>query len=272
MQHKESHYENGLYWQTWQPENPVALLLLAHGLAEHSGRYAHVAEALCNANIAVFAIDHIGHGQSGGDRCMVDQFSDFTAGIDQLYETASTQFPGLPVFILGHSMGGLIAALSIVLHPTRFAGAVLTGPAILPVDPPPAWQEGAVRFISKWLPATGVIALEAEAISRDPDVVQRYFDDPLVYNGKVPARLAAEIFDGMALLRSRASEIRIPLLVMHGEDDRLTAPEGSVLLMDSVESSDKTLVKAENAFHELFNEPDQEIHISRMLEWLKARC
>lgn len=272
MQHEQGFLDNGLYWQCWRPEaSPRGVVLLAHGLAEHGGRYAHVAGALGTLGLATYAPDHKGHGKTPGRRCVIERFSDFTDGVDAMFETIRQRHAGLPVVILGHSMGGLIAATSVIEHPGRYHAAVLTGPAVLPPEMPPAWQEKLVRFLSRWWPTAGVVSLDAEAISRDPAVVQRYFDDPLVYNGKVPARLAAELFAAMDALRANGSAITLPLLVMHGSADRLTAPAGSVLLVEAADSADKTLIEPEAAFHELFNEPDQQNHIGTMLRWLDER-
>ncbi|MEN7342208.1 MAG: lysophospholipase [Pseudomonadota bacterium] len=264
---------NGLYFREWTQISGDArgVVLIAHGLAEHCGRYAHVADALTTAGFAVFAVDHFGHGQSPGERGEINTFDDYLDGMDVLFDHARTQYPDRQVVMLGHSMGGLIAGRSVQRHPQRYQALVLSGPAVLPVDPPPKWQEGLVRLLSKWLPSAGVIALDGEAISRDPDVVKRYFDDPLVWNSKIPARLAAEIFDGMQALRDHANEIQIPTLIMHGTADRLTAPEGSVWLHEHIGAIDKTLMHGQDAFHELFNEPDQETYITAMIDWLLAR-
>ncbi|MFK8052132.1 MAG: lysophospholipase [Woeseiaceae bacterium] len=272
MQHDEGQLASGLFWQAWMPDTPKAIVVLAHGLAEHSGRYSHVAEALADRQIATFAVDHLGHGKSPGQRCVIERFDQYQDGIDTLYALAVARFSDIPVFMLGHSMGGLIAGLSVLRHPDRYQGLIMTGPAVMPVDPPPAWQEWVVGLVSRWLPAAGVVALEAEAISRDPAVVDDYLNDPLVHNGKVTARLAVEIFGEMEYFRSHASEINIPLLVMHGASDRLTAPEGSRWVAEAASSADKTLVIADDAYHELFNEPDRQIYIDRLKDWVADRC
>lgn len=272
MQQADGYLSNGLFWQSWMPGNaPRAVILIAHGLAEHSARYQHVAERLVEHGYAVFAVDHIGHGRSPGDRVALGRFEDLLSGMDALHALAMQTFAGKPVFILGHSMGGLIAARSVIANPARYAGAVLSGPAVIAPDPPPALQLIIVRLLSKLFPKLGVIALDSSAISTDPEVVENYLNDPLVYTGKITARMAAELFDAMALLREQASAITIPLLVMHGGDDRLTAPEGSRLLVEKAESTDKALYEFPGLFHEIFNEPQRAEVISIMLDWLEAR-
>lgn len=271
MTHQEGFLDNGLFWQSWQAvDQPTAVVVLAHGLAEHSARYAHVAAALNSAGLVVFALDHLGHGRSPGARCVVDRFEQYLDGVDALCDIAVRDYD-LPLHLLGHSMGGLIAGHTLLRHPDRYRSAVLTGPAVIAPDPPPAWQESIVRFLSRWAPTLGVVALEGEAISRDAAVVRRYFDDPLVYNGKIPARLAAELFDAMAVLRARADEIATPLFVMHGSADRLTAPEGGELLIERATSSRKKFWLVPDAYHELFNEPDQAAAIAAMCDWYHER-
>ncbi|MEO1594703.1 MAG: lysophospholipase [Pseudomonadota bacterium] len=271
MPHESGTLESRLIWQSWQPESPKAVVLIAHGLAEHGGRYTHVADALTQAGYAVFAIDHAGHGQSPGKRGGVYDFNVFIEGMLELDRHARVALPGLPVTLLGHSMGGLIAALTALRDPDRFKTLVLSGPAVIAVDPPPAWQEAIVRFLARVAPGLGALALDSNEISCDPKVVQAYLDDPLVYNGKVPAGLVVAIFDAMADLRERAARLTLPLLVMHGSEDKLTAPEGSTLVHEQAGSADKTIRMWRGLKHEIFNEPEQAEVLAEMTEWLDAR-
>lgn len=272
MQQDQGFLSNGSFWQSWLPgRDPRAVLLIAHGLAEHSDRYQHVAEHLVAQDYAVYALDHIGHGRSPGDRASLQQFGDLLAGMDALHAHAVAAFPGKPVSLIGHSMGGLIAAMCVVQKPERYHALVLSGPAVIAPEPPPVWQLFIVRLLSRLAPGLGVIALEAGAISTDPAVVDDYLNDPLVYNGKIPARMAASLFDAMARLRESASAIRIPLLAMHGGADRLTAPEGSALIVEQASSDDKTLQAFPGMYHEIFNEPRRDEVLSILTDWLDAR-
>ena len=269
MQWQEGTLAGNLYWQSWRPEADCkAAIVLAHGLAEHSGRYAALATALTDAGYALYALDHYGHGKSEGPRCHVSAFSDYVAGVEALRVVAATQNAERAIFLCGHSMGGLIAGLSALTYANNYRGVILSGPAVVAVDPPPTWQQWIVRLLSKIAPKAGVLALDASAISRDPAVVENYRQDPLVHTGKISARLAAEIFASMAQLSARASDIALPILLMHGGADTLTAPQGSSLLFDAVASTDKTLRFYEGLFHEIFNEPERETVIHEMIEWL----
>lgn len=272
MRHESGTLESGLHWQAWHPEGAArAIVLIAHGLAEHGGRYDHVAEVLTAAGFAVYVVDHEGHGRSPGRRCAVNDFGRFIAGILELDRHARAALPGLPVTLLGHSMGGLIAALTAIAEPGRFRALVMSGPAVIAPDPPPAWQEFVVRLLARIAPGVGAIALDASEMSRDPAVVEAYLADPLVFNGKIPAGLVVAIFDAMADLRERAGALTLPLLAMHGSEDRLTAPEGSELVVAKAASEDKTLRVWPGLRHEIFNEPEQAEVLGVLTSWLDAR-
>ncbi|MEO0576242.1 MAG: lysophospholipase [Pseudomonadota bacterium] len=260
-----------LFYRSWVPDAPKAAVLLVHGLAEHVGRYEYVSQKLTDANYAVFAIDHVGHGQSAGTRCYVHSFDDYLDGVDALYMHMRKDHVDLPVVILGHSMGGLIAASSVLRDPERYRALVLSGPAIVPPAEPPWLQKFIVRLLSKYAPKQGVLQLDASAISRDQSVVDAYNHDALVFSGKVTARLASELFDAMGLLQDRAGDLTLPLLLMHGSQDRLTAPAGSALLHDRATSTDKTLRMWDGLYHEIFNEPERDDVIGLMVVWLNAR-
>ena len=260
-----------LHVKTWLPDgDPRGGVVLAHGYAEHLGRYQHVAKFLNARGLAVFAIDHWGHGKSDGTPGFVPRFSAFTDGMAALLARIEGGYPGLPLILLGHSMGGLIATLHLAADQSHYAGAVLSGPLILPADPPSRFLQWVTRLLSRIAPRLGVVALDSAAVSRDPAVVAAYLADPLVYNGKVRARLAAEMFAAMEAARAAAPEITLPMLLLHGEADRLTAPEGSRYLAEHLGSPDKTLKLYPGLYHEIFNEPEQAQVLGDMADWIDA--
>ncbi len=260
-----------LYWQAWLPEAaPRAGVVLAHGYAEHLGRYEHVAAHFTARGIAVFALDHWGHGRSDGVPGFVPRFSAFTDGMEELLAVVEAAHPGLPLTLLGHSMGGLIAALHLVTHQSHYFGAVLSGPLIMPSEAPSRVMQWISRLLSRFAPRLGVLALDASGVSRDPAVVAAYLADPLVYTGKVRARLAAEMFDAMAQARAAAPEIVRPMLLLHGSEDRLTAPDGSRYLAAHLGSADKTLKIYPGLYHEIFNEPEQAEVLGDVSAWIDA--
>lgn len=257
--------------QCWPaPGTPRAAVLLAHGYAEHFGRYEHVAARLNAAGFTVYAIDHWGHGRSDGTPGFVPAFSAFTDGMALLLGHVSAELPGVPRVLVGHSMGGLIAVHHLIAHQDAYATAVLSGPAIAASEPPGAVMIFISRLLSRLAPRLGVLALDAAGVSRDPAVVAAYRADPLVYTGKMGARLAKEMFEAMGAAQAGAGTIRLPLLMLHGGDDRLTAPEGSRLLDRTVASTDKRLVIHPGLYHEIFNEPEGPAVLDEVVGWIEA--
>lgn len=258
-----------LHARAWLPEGTMrAVVVLAHGYAEHLGRYEYFAGKLNAAGIGVYALDHWGHGKSDGAYGFVPAFSAFTDGVELLLAEVERAHPQVPRFLIGHSMGGLIAALHLQSHQSHYAGAILSGPAIKASEEPSKLLILVSRLLSRLAPKLGVLALDAGGVSRDPAVVAAYLADPLVYSGKMSARLAAEMFDAMARAREGAGRISLPLLIAHGEDDRLTAPVGSQFLFDHVASSDKALRLYPGLYHEIFNEPERDSVIGDVVAWI----
>ncbi len=261
-----------LYWQKWLPDsNPKALVLLIHGYAEHSGRYQYFAEHCLSKGYAVYAIDHWGHGRSDGTPGFVPEFSVFHDGVDQLLANARKDFRDLPVVLVGHSMGGLISATYLLAKQSRFAACVLSGPAIKAAEEPSAFLKAMSGFLSRFLPKLGVLELDPDGISRDPQVVADYLADPLVYNGKMGARLAAELLGNMAIVQKNTGQISLPLLMLHGEKDSLAAAEGSRFLDAHISSRDKMLKIYPGLFHEIFNEPEKDEVLNDMTGWLDTQ-
>jgi len=255
----------------WLPAGaPKAVVLLAHGYAEHAGRYAHVAERLTGRGYAVYAVDHWGHGKSDGTPGFVPRFSAFTDGMAELLTLVEVQHCGTPRLLLGHSMGGLIATLFLLERQDAFVAAALSGPAIVPAAPPSRMTIYLSRFLSRFFPRLGVLALDAEGVSRDPDVVAAYRADPLVYKGKIGARLGTEFMDAMAAAQAGAVRISLPILLQHGGADTLTAPSGSRYLFEHVSSTDKTLKVYPGLFHEIYNEPERDQVLDDLIGWFDA--
>lgn len=258
-----------LYYREWLPAGaPRARLLLVHGLGEHIGRYEHVARFFTGHGFSVHAVDHEGHGKSGGTPGFVANFGHYLDGLSALLDHVRREGGDTPLFLVGHSMGGLISALFLLHHQQAFAGCVLSGPLVKSDAEPPRLVLLINRLLSKILPRLGVLRLDATAVSRDPVVVEKYLSDPLVFNGKVTTRLVDELFVATRQLVAEADEIRIPLLLLHGERDRLTSPEGSKLLHGLVSSTDKTLKHYPGLYHEIFNEPEQLEVLTDVLAWL----
>ncbi len=256
-------------YQCWLPDSQAhAVILIVHGLAEHGGRYEYVADFLNANGYAVYAMDHIGHGNSTGKRGQLNRFSQFLDGVSSLKNIIQKEHPELPVFLLGHSMGGLIAANYLLENQSQFSGCILSGPAIVTTDEPPKLLLMINKILSIMVPNFGMLQLDAKGVSRDPAVVQKYIDDPLVFNGKISSRFIAEMFSAMATVRNNAADISLPLLIMHGEADLLTSVEGSKILHAGVASKDKTLRIYPDLYHEIFNEPEKDTILAELQEWI----
>jgi alpha-beta hydrolase superfamily lysophospholipase len=262
---------SGIVYRYWPVDQPRATILLIHGLGEHSGRYQHVAEAFNAKGFTVLAPDHLGHGESPGTRVFVEQFDDYLTGVRECRAIIDQQCPGVPCFVLGHSMGGLIAGRLLLEDQQQYRGALLSGPAFAAEAPPSGLVMFIGRLLAKIAPKAGMIALDASGVSRDPQVVAAYNADPLVNHGKITAALGVALFDAMAEVMSRAAEIKLPLLVMHGDADAMAAPKGSEQFAAAVSSSDKTLTLLPGLYHEIFNEPEGANIIAAYAEWIESR-
>ena len=255
--HKEGYF-NGLkgyriYYQAWLPEDYArAVLLVAHGFAEHSGRYGNLVNYFVPRGWAVYVPDHRGHGKSDGERVQVDQFSEYVDDLKMMFDIARKENPGKKVFLVGHSMGSAISLLYAARFQGELAGLVTSGGGINrpgETQPPrPAGQP-----------------LDTGFLSRDPDVIRAYVSDPLVYHGPIPPRLGGM----MSEVAGAAPLIGLPALIMAGDD----VPDGarSRALFESLGSKDKTLKLYAGLRHEIFNEPEHPQVLADMAAWLDRR-
>jgi alpha-beta hydrolase superfamily lysophospholipase len=275
MSHHEDYFtaRDGLriYEQRWTPDGETAaVVVIVHGIQEHSGRYAQLAEDLNRHGYAVHAMDLRGHGRSEGRRLFVRSFEEYLDDVEILLQRAAAQQPGRPIFLLGHSMGGAIAALLCITRPPKIRGLMLSAPAVqiggkvFPV----------LRRLAAWIsviwPTLRVVQLGGRFISRDPAVVEAFLNDPLVYHGRFPVRIGAEILRVATQIQTDAHRLTLPLLVQHGTGDFTTDPRGSRLLVARAGSTDKTLHLYTGLYHEIFSEPERDQVVSDLLVWLDS--
>lgn len=277
MHHLQGHFKGvrnaSIFYQAWLPSGAVqAVLLVVHGLGEHCGRYMHVVNHFVPPGYAVYGFDHIGHGQSAGQREVVERFTDYTDTLRLFYELVTGWQPGKPIFLLGHSMGGLIVAYYLLDHQSDCHGAVFSAPAITSsVGTPPAVIMF-IQLLATLVPRLGVRKLvDVHALSRDPQVVAAYVNDPLVFHGKTSSRLVVELLAAMRRVTTEVVKIRLPLIVLQGEADRLVDPQGAQILYDHASSRNKTLKIYPGLYHEVFNEPERGQVLQDVEAWLSAR-
>lgn len=273
MKHRDGKFRGynnlNLYYQCWLPPgDPKAILLVVNGLAEHSGRYANLANYFVPRGYAVYSYDHRGHGRSEGLRCYVERFSEYIADLETFVTLVRHEHGHARIFIIGHSMGGTIAIAYAVHHQHEIAGLLLsgatlkTGPTVSPL------LIAMAGILSRLVPKAGTTILDASAISRDRAIVNAYVNDPLVYRSRIRVRLGAELIKTMRELPSKMPEIALPVLIMHGESDRLADPKGSQMLFERVGSKDKALKLYKGFYHEIFNEPGHEQVFKDIKTWL----
>jgi acylglycerol lipase len=260
-----------IYYQAWLPEGKIiAVLLAVHGLGEHCGRYMNVVNHFLQLGYAIYGFDHIGHGKSEGIREFVERFEDYTNTLTIYYNMVKGWQTGKPIFLLGHSMGGLIASYYLIDHQADFKGAVISAPGIKVSNSISRATITIGKILSVLAPKAGLLALDANGISRDPEVVRAYVNDPLVFHGKTPARLAAELLKAMLRVTAEADKITVPFIVVQGAQDKLVDPAGAQMLYDKASSKDKTIKVYEGLYHEVFNEPERARVLKDVETWLAA--
>lgn len=257
--------------RAWHGESaPSLVVVISHGLAEHCGRYEHVAARLVDEGCAVYALDHRGHGRSEGRRANIDRFDYLVADLHTLVQRAKQAHPGLPVVMLGHSMGGAIAFAYALRHQAELHALVLSAPALSAGEAVPKLQLLIVRLLSVVLPNVGALTLPAEAVSRDPAVVKAYEEDPLNYRGSIPARTLAELMAAMQRFPAAAPQLTLPILVMHGTADSLVPLAATRPIHERIGSVDRTVKYYDGLFHEVLNEPERELVLNDLVAWLAA--
>jgi len=275
MKHQEGYLKSNratnIYYQYWLPEkDPKAIILVVHGLAEHSGRYMNLVNHFVPSGYAVYGIDHIGHGKSDGKRVYVERFQDFTKTLKIYFDMIRDWQPEKPIFLIGHSMGGLIGTAYLLEHQDELSGAVLSGPGIKIPDHISKTLILAGKILSILMPKAGVSQLEIEGISRDPAVVDAYINDPLVYTGKITARLATELINTIEHVTKHGAKIRLPIMIAQGSEDKIVDPDGAQFLYDLVSSEDKTINIYDGFYHEIFNEPEHGQVLNDVKQWIES--
>lgn len=260
-----------LFVRHWPVQEPKAVVLLVHGLGEHSGRYAHVGAYLNARGYSLYGFDLRGHGKSSGRRADVRDFDEYLDDTATMFAYVSEKEPERPMFLLGHSMGGTIATLYALRRELSVLGMVLSAPAVKVGSDISPFMIKLAKFLGRLIPTVPLQKLDNRSVSRDPKVFEDYDKDPLNYRGGIRAGLGSAMLKGLQEIEERSEELRLPLLILHGTEDKLTEVSGSKQLYEKAGTQDKELKLYEGLYHEVFNEPEQEEVLGDFVRWLDAR-
>jgi acylglycerol lipase len=260
-----------IVFDVWTPEGtPRGVVVLSHGFAEHARRYDHVAERFGESGLVTYALDLRGHGRSEGKRVWLKQLSDYTDDFATLVGIAADEHPDLKRVVLGHSMGGGIVFAYAAAHVGDYEAIVLSGPAVAAQLEVPKPLGAVAKLVGSILPGAAVRQLETDAVSRDPEVVAKYKADPLVYHGKFPAGISKALLEVGDNQPQLAAKLTAPLLIVHGDQDRLVGVAGSRMLAENAASAEVALKVYPGLYHEVFNEPEKELVLDDVTAWIEA--
>jgi alpha-beta hydrolase superfamily lysophospholipase len=259
-----------IFFRSLRPkEKPRAVAIIVPGFNAHSGYYAWVAEQLVATGLAVYGVDLRGRGNSDGERFYVNDFEDYVSDVASVVALAKSREPGLPLFLLGHSAGGVVSCLYALEHQSEVAGLICESFAFQ--LPAPDFVLAVFKGISHLAPHAHILHLKNETFSRDPNVVQALNDDPLVGQETQPSQTMAAMVRADERVKQGFPLITLPVLILHGTLDKNAKPTGSQLFFDLAGSADKTLKLYEGSFHDLLNDLDKEVVMADIKSWLNAQ-
>ncbi len=259
-----------IFTRSWRPEHRAArgVVVLVHGFNSHSGYYQWAAEQLVARDLAVYALDLRGRGRSDGERFYVQKFADYVSDVDSVVTRAKSGEPGLPLFLLGHSAGGVVACIYALEHQPQLAG--LISESFAHEVPAPDFALAVLKGLSHVAPHAHVVKLKNEDFSRDPRIVEQMNHDPLIAHEAQSTQTMAELVRADERLKKEFPLIELPLLILHGAADKATKPAGSKRFYEMAGSNDKTLKIYDGHYHDLLNDVDKEAVMNDILKWLDA--
>jgi alpha-beta hydrolase superfamily lysophospholipase len=259
-----------LSYRSWRPTDSArAVLVIVPGFNSHSGYYEWAAGRLTAAGVAVYAVDLRGRGKSDGERFFVAKFDEYLSDVDGMVNVARSDEPDLPVFVLGHSAGGVLACLYTLDHQARLAGLICESFAFQ--TPAPDFALAVLKGLGHVFPHAHVLHLKNEDFSRDGKVVEAMNADPLIANETQPTQTVAELVRADERLKNEFPLITLPVLILHGTSDKATKPAGSQYFYDMAQSRDKTLKLYDGYFHDLLNDLGRETVMTDITAWIQAR-
>lgn len=259
-----------IFYRNWRTGNrPKGIVLIIHGLNSHSGYYQNFALQLNEENYEAYAFDLQGRGNSEGERYYISDYTEIIADIDLLADIIQTAHPNIPLFLFGHSAGGVFAAIYAIKGQSRLKGFISESFAFQ--VPAPGFAKALIKFLARVIPHVRMVSLKNEDFSRDIMVVGAMNSDPLLENEKQPAKTMQQLFCAAEVLKGEMPEIRLPLLILHGTADQVTLPTGSKYFMEHAGSADKQLKLYEGHYHDLLNDKYNWIIIKDIIRWLNER-
>lgn len=258
-----------LFGRSWLPDRPERTVLLVHGWAEHSARYEHVGAWLAARGCAVHAYDHRGHGRSAGVRGHARRFEELLDDLEIALSRAREEAPELPIFLVGHSMGGLVVAVFAAERAPELAGVVTSGAALAVADSPSGLQQLLLRLVARVAPRLRMDRpIRGDALSRDPEVGRAYAEDPAVLR-QMTLAMGAGFLSAVGRSAAAAGRVRVPMLLLHGGEDALCLPDGSRRFFEGLSDPASELRIYPGLRHEIFNEPEREAIFEDLLGWMQ---
>jgi acylglycerol lipase len=275
MKHVEGNFKGvrniNHYYQAWLPEADIkAVIIIVHGLGEHSGRYMNLVNHFVPLGYAIYGFDLLGHGRSDGQREVLERFADYGDTLTIYYNMVKEWQVNQPIFLLGHSMGGLIVPEYLLEHQAWFKGAIISAPVIKAGDDVTPMTIILSKILARLAPKMGVQTVNASSLSHDPGVVDAYVNDPFVFHKKTPARLAAELLKNMQYVSTQLGKITLPFIAIQAGEDRLVHPDSAQMFFDLTGSQDKTVKIYTGFYHEVLNEPERARVLKDIEDWLEA--
>jgi acylglycerol lipase len=260
-----------IFTRSWHPAEglPRAVVVIVHGFNSHSGHYLWVGEQFAKNGLAAHALDLRGRGQSDGERYYVDNAEDYIKDVATFVRLVKSYHPGLPVFLLGHSAGGVISCVYTLDHQAEINGLICE--SFAHELPAPDFALAVLKGLSHIAPHAHVLKLENAGFSRDPKVVEALNNDPLIANEVQPTQTIATMVRADERLKQEFSKITLPVFILHGTLDRVTKPSGSQHFYEMAGSTDKTLKLYEGHFHDLLNDIDKEVVMADIQKWIDKR-
>ena len=258
-----------IFVRSWLPESaPRAVVVVCHGVNAHGGQYAWVGEQFVASGLAAYALDLRGRGKSDGERFYVEDVADYVSDVAATVKLAKSRHPGVPLFLLGHSAGGVVSSVYTLENQHELAGFICESFAFQ--VPAPGFALAAIKGLSHIAPRVPVLKLKNEDFSRDPNAVAALNNDPLTAHEVQPAITVAALVRADERLRDEFPLITLPVLIMHGTDDKATVCRGSEFFYETAGSKDKTLKLYEGHYHDLFNDIGKEGVMADVKGWIDA--